>query len=91
MRHDVSRGYHWYLLAHGGAYTPAHHDANGLATWVEIKHGGKCWILIRPEPTVDRHEAVKIFADIVQNPMDQRFTTSKARIRSIILRPGSLL
>lgn len=90
-RNDVARGYKWYLLAHGGAYTPVHHDASGLCTWMEIPHGAKCWIIFKMDPKLSRAELEKEFKKLVMNAGKAGFANANAEGRSVVLTPGSLL
>lgn len=90
-RNDTFRGYKWHLWAHGGAYTPFHHDASGLCTWIEVKHGAKCWIISRIDPKLGPEQRAAQFVKIVQNAGNGGFSKAKASFRSLTLTPGSIL
>lgn len=40
----------WGLAATAGAVSYFHIDANGFATWIDVKTGSKYWILAKPKP-----------------------------------------
>lgn len=39
----------WDLAHGGGVYTPEHHDADGLLTYVQVVTGGKFWAAVEPQ------------------------------------------
>jgi uncharacterized protein YceK len=77
----------WGLAGTSGATSYFHIDANGFATWIDVKVGSKYWILARPKQELD-------FAsiDLFTGSYDQECANEdKWDLEAILLLPGTRL
>jgi hypothetical protein len=44
---SIQHAWTWFLLSMAGFITEPHVDASGYATWIQMLHGWKSWILMR--------------------------------------------
>lgn len=90
VRYDNFRFRGWYLATHSGAWTPPHHDANGLMTWVYFHEGVKFWVLMRPKTSLTREEYVEWFGGVTSSPGYGRWR-ELSEFHVIRAKPGTLL
>lgn len=58
---DLISSRFWDLAHAGGVYTPEHHDADGLLTYVQVITGGKFWAAVEPKGYRDATTRAQIF------------------------------
>lgn len=86
VEQDVLRLMSWALLSGRGAFSFAHHDASGLATWVTIKLGTKIWCYLQP-----RSKDVKAVTDLVENTQDDTRMADLATPNILVLTENTIL
>jgi hypothetical protein len=77
----------WGLAATAGAMSYFHIDANGLATWIDVKTGSKYWILAKPKKPLN-FAAISLFTDRYDQ---EAVNQDKWDLEAVLLLPGSRL
>jgi hypothetical protein len=79
----------WGLASTGGSRHWVHLDSDGLATFVDVIHGKKWWILLRPhlegEPDPSAH------VDLYLNDFDPAVAVKTWEAEAVLLTPGTRL
>jgi hypothetical protein len=77
----------WGLAVMAGAMSYFHIDANGLATWIDVKTGSKYWIVAKPKKPFD-FAAISLFTDGYDQ---EAVNEDKWDLEAVLLLPGSRL
>ena len=88
---DVDRVRGWDLLTHGGFVTYPHHDASGLATFVNVRSGSKIWAYIDTPGSSQKtlEEIAPMWDEIFSDNIELAF--KKYNIGVLLLKPGDTL
>ncbi|KAH6899606.1 hypothetical protein BKA70DRAFT_1437414 [Coprinopsis sp. MPI-PUGE-AT-0042] len=84
----------WSLVAFNGALHYLHIDSDGFGTWLEVKHGLKLWVIVRPKdgsasgpvPSFTEIDGFLKFFGQGDLPNSDRWD-----VEAVVLKPGSRL
>lgn len=95
---DVIASRWWDLAHHGGVYTPEHHDAEGLLTYLLVETGCKFWAHVEPQgyrTARNRQEIAKLSMSVMQTSNDsswqREWEEQEGNAFVIDVQPGDLL